>query len=236
MATWYDILEVSPNASKEVIEMAYKALAKQHHPDLNPIETREQCEENMKILNAAREVLSNDENRKRYDIELYNYYNNISVEQNVSQNINTQYYKPNMFKRIIIWMSDHGLVKLVSFIIAIVLINLVIGWIQDVYHSGDTKELNTMKESLNNDKSIIDKMEGQLKIQYQQYIDLKDRVNENSAQREIDDFNNLVDTYNYNLDLYDSKIKDYNTKVNEYNDLAEKAGTRYYILPIPSSK
>ena len=54
MATLYDILQVSPNASKEVIEMAYKALAKKYHPDLNPEEFRSECEEMMKALNHAR--------------------------------------------------------------------------------------------------------------------------------------------------------------------------------------
>ena len=36
METLYDILEVSRKASKEVIEKAYKTLAKKYHPDLNP--------------------------------------------------------------------------------------------------------------------------------------------------------------------------------------------------------
>ena len=32
--TYYDWLEVSPKASPEVIEKAYKALVKKYHPDL----------------------------------------------------------------------------------------------------------------------------------------------------------------------------------------------------------
>ena len=78
--SYYDILEVSPNASKEVVEMAYKALAKKHHPDLNPKEHQQVCEENMKILNEARGILTNAELRTQYDQELYNYNNpNINV-------------------------------------------------------------------------------------------------------------------------------------------------------------
>ena len=34
MITLYEILEVSENASIEVIEKAYKVLAKKYHPDL----------------------------------------------------------------------------------------------------------------------------------------------------------------------------------------------------------
>ena len=38
--TLYDILEVSEQASKEVIEKAYRVLAKKYHPDLQKDETK----------------------------------------------------------------------------------------------------------------------------------------------------------------------------------------------------
>lgn len=66
---YYDWLEVSPKASPEVIEKAYKSLAKKYHPDLqkgNPQES----EELMKKINEAYEVLSDEEKRLKYDTEL----------------------------------------------------------------------------------------------------------------------------------------------------------------------
>lgn len=36
MKDYYKILQVASDASPEVIQMAYKALAKKYHPDLNP--------------------------------------------------------------------------------------------------------------------------------------------------------------------------------------------------------
>ncbi|HQJ96817.1 MAG TPA: DnaJ domain-containing protein, partial [Candidatus Cloacimonas sp.] len=71
--TYYDILEVSPRASKEVIEKAYRVLAKKYHPDVNPLELRTQCEEQMKAINIAYETLIDDDKRRQYDADLYAY-------------------------------------------------------------------------------------------------------------------------------------------------------------------
>lgn len=68
--TLYEVLQVSPNASNEVIEMAYKALAKKYHPDLNPPEKRQTCNDLMQKINHAHEVLANEKLRKQYDISI----------------------------------------------------------------------------------------------------------------------------------------------------------------------
>lgn len=70
METLYDILEVSKKASKEIIEKAYKTLAKKYHPDLQDEKDRAYAEEKMKKINEAYEILSNDEKRSNYDREL----------------------------------------------------------------------------------------------------------------------------------------------------------------------
>lgn len=70
MDTLYDILEVSRKASKEVIDKAYKTLAKKYHPDLQTSENREYAEEMMKKINDAYDILSNEEKRSAYDRKL----------------------------------------------------------------------------------------------------------------------------------------------------------------------
>ena len=70
METLYDILEVSRKASKEVIEKAYKTLAKKYHPDLQTEENKVHAEAMMKKINDAYEILSDDEKRSKYDREL----------------------------------------------------------------------------------------------------------------------------------------------------------------------
>ncbi len=68
--TLYEILEVSENASPEVIEKAYKILVKKYHPDLQPPEEKKNAEDKMKQINEAYDILSNEQKRRAYDNEL----------------------------------------------------------------------------------------------------------------------------------------------------------------------
>ena len=68
MITYYEILEVSRMASKEVITKAYKVLVRKYHPDLEQEEgKKEEAKEKMVRINEAYETLSDDEKRKKYD-------------------------------------------------------------------------------------------------------------------------------------------------------------------------
>ena len=57
MKNYYEILEVDKNASEEVIEKAYKTLAKKYHPDL---QNNSDCQDKMRQINEAYEILSKD--------------------------------------------------------------------------------------------------------------------------------------------------------------------------------
>ena len=70
MKKYYEILEVSPNASIEVIEKTYKVLIKKYHPDQYPKEEKKYYENKVKELNEAYKVLSDDFLRMQYDEEL----------------------------------------------------------------------------------------------------------------------------------------------------------------------
>ncbi len=70
MSNLYEILEVSEKASKEVIEKAYRVLAKKYHPDLQDEAQKQEAERKMKQINEAYDILSNEEKRKQYDMEL----------------------------------------------------------------------------------------------------------------------------------------------------------------------
>ena len=62
---YYKILGVSKDATEEEIKKAYRKLARKYHPDLNPGDKA--AEKRFKEINEANEVLSNPENRKKYD-------------------------------------------------------------------------------------------------------------------------------------------------------------------------
>lgn len=72
MKNYYEILEVDKNASQEVIEKAYKALAKKYHPDLQQGVQKQEYAEKMKIINEAYDVLSDSFKREQYNQKLQN--------------------------------------------------------------------------------------------------------------------------------------------------------------------
>lgn len=55
----HEILGVGPHASAEEIKTAYRRLAKQHHPDLNPGDPG--AADRFKRINAAYEAIGNEE-------------------------------------------------------------------------------------------------------------------------------------------------------------------------------
>ena len=64
----YEILEVSANASPEVIRAAYRSLMQRYHPDRNPGNT--EAAGRALLVNQAYEVLSDANKRAAYDSEL----------------------------------------------------------------------------------------------------------------------------------------------------------------------
>ena len=76
MKNYYEILEVDKNASEEVIEKAYKTLAKKYHPDL---QNNSNSQNKMQQINEAYEILSNDFKRREYDEKIQK--QSVSVEE-----------------------------------------------------------------------------------------------------------------------------------------------------------
>jgi molecular chaperone DnaJ len=64
--SYYDVLGVSPQATEADIKRAYRALARQYHPDSNPDDP--DAEARFKEVTIAYETLRDPERRRRYDV------------------------------------------------------------------------------------------------------------------------------------------------------------------------
>ena len=62
---YYKVLGIGKTASEADIKKAYKKMARKYHPDLNQDNT--EAHNRFQEINEANEVLSNPENRKKYD-------------------------------------------------------------------------------------------------------------------------------------------------------------------------
>lgn len=108
---YYEILEVSVNASKEVIKNAYRALSKKYHPD-SYNGNKEYAQNKMKDINAAYETLIDDNKRLLYDYDNGFKINPDEPIEDVkikkedydedNQNINNKISKPKINSKIII--------------------------------------------------------------------------------------------------------------------------------------
>jgi curved DNA-binding protein CbpA len=68
MIDYYSILGISRFSSAEEIKLAYRALAKKYHPDLNPGNIK--AEERFKEISRAYDTLCDPVERKKYDLKL----------------------------------------------------------------------------------------------------------------------------------------------------------------------
>lgn len=65
MEDYYKVLGVDRKATQKEIKQAYRKLARQYHPDVNPNDTTAQ--DKFKQINEAYEVLSDPDKKKKYD-------------------------------------------------------------------------------------------------------------------------------------------------------------------------
>ena len=103
MKNYYEILQVNENASKEIIEKAYKVLAKKYHPDLQKDEkNKKTMEKKLTEINEAYHILSDSFLKEQYDIELekemQEKYKKMYGEKNYSTETGT-HYQPNTTKQ-----------------------------------------------------------------------------------------------------------------------------------------
>jgi curved DNA-binding protein CbpA len=72
---YYEILGVSSGAETKEIKKAYRRMAELHHPDkmnTNDVKLIELATEEMILINEAKDILLDDQTRRKYDLEMQN--------------------------------------------------------------------------------------------------------------------------------------------------------------------
>ena len=196
---YYELLEISRNASAEVIKNAYRALAKKYHPDTSNVD-KELIEKNMRQINEAYEVLSDKEKRALYDQELKekevslkqeicNPYFKENIEVNVNHQSNIKFNKKNNIKKIVIIC-----------VIAFVCVSVLSFVMMSIFIEPTDLE--------NESKEVVEKVDNEEK---------KD-VNENKKVNKVEQ-NYFEEDYDVDNDNADKKIEEENSKETEEQDV-----------------
>jgi DnaJ-class molecular chaperone len=69
-STLYDVLGVSKSSSAKEIKTAYRQAARKLHPDVVPAEHRQDSTKDFLVIQNAYHVLSDDQSRAAYDLQL----------------------------------------------------------------------------------------------------------------------------------------------------------------------
>lgn len=150
---YYEILEVSVNASSEVIKNAYRALSKKYHPDRFK-GNKSFAEEKLKEINLAYETLIDENKRLLYDYD--NGFkidpNAIIVDENVTDEEEENQEKENKKDKTIWVIKKKNVLITFSIIIAFILAFFIGIKIANV--SSARKEEKNVESTTTNDTYI----------------------------------------------------------------------------------
>lgn len=96
---YYEILEVSPKASIEVIKKAYIVLVKKYHPDSTTL-SKAEATQKMVLLNKAYSILSNPTTRAEYDNSLKIHSNYTTQHAPTAEEIQQRNHIISLFKKL----------------------------------------------------------------------------------------------------------------------------------------
>ena len=92
MSDYYEVLGVAKNATQDEIKKAYRTLAFKYHPDRN--QGNAAAEEKFKQINAAYDVLGDENKRKNYDLGGYSATSGYDTNQQYQHQYEYTYSNP----------------------------------------------------------------------------------------------------------------------------------------------
>lgn len=179
---YYEILEVSVNASKEVIKNAYRALSKKYHPDTYKGD-KSYAEEKLKEINSAYETLIDEEKRLLYD-----YDNGFKIDPNApievaEENTEQKYSKEEVKQaedKFSKFLKEKKILVIIIVIFAFILAFVIGLFIANSDSSKATEEKEEKKEQTTNIKKDKDSKNIKNNSNYNfNYNDSKNTINNN---------------------------------------------------------
>ncbi len=145
---YYEILEVSVNASKEVIKNAYRALSKKYHPDTYKGD-KSYAEEKLKEINSAYETLIDEEKRLLYD-----YDNGFKIDPNAPIEVEENIVKNQDSKEEVKQDEDKFLKKKKAIVILAIIIAFIFAFVIGLFIA--TNDSSTIEEEEDKKEQITD--------------------------------------------------------------------------------
>lgn len=93
---YFEILNITEEAETEIIQAAYRTLAKKYHPDVSQL-PKDIAEQKMVLINTAYEILSNESTRKEHIDEINRYKKNVRQQSDDLLNCETKETEENEF-------------------------------------------------------------------------------------------------------------------------------------------
>lgn len=90
MKNYYSVLQVSEDASYEIIKASYKVLVKKYHPDITE-ENKDYALEMTKLINEAYETLADPDKREEYNIKYEQNYKKAYTENKKPRDFDSEF-------------------------------------------------------------------------------------------------------------------------------------------------
>lgn len=130
--------------------------------------------------------------------------------------------------------------RLVILALTFGILNLILWGGQEIYHSGDRRQIKEIEILLDGEKREIANLEKKIEADEANLKQTNDKLNHLKSIGSIDEYNAGVDEFNLFLEWhrqditnYKNRLAAYNVKVDEVNVLIQKSGSRFYIIPVP---
>ena len=119
-------------------------------------------------------------------------------------------------------------------------INLMLWGGQSLYYRKDTQRIKELDAQLTKEKASLGEVKDRI-VQQERMLDgmlnqleqYKRVQNISRYNSSVNEYNRLVDIYRMEVASHNAQVVVFNQKIDDVNALIQRAGTRWYLIPIP---